>query len=90
MYAPTHNTKSTQRTATLYQRLAIYKTAYTGIAQSETIYTNYHLWLERVESITTSAKRNLTRSQNNSLSEIFHAMRYIQVRKYSDTMHEKR
>ena len=35
MYAPTYNTKSTQRTATRYQ--LTYITTYTCMAQSETI-----------------------------------------------------
>ena len=36
---------------------------YIRIAQSETLHTNDHLWLKRVASITTTAKRNFTRSQ---------------------------
>ena len=85
MYAPTHNTKSTQRTAT--QCTATYIATYTCRAQSETIYTNDHLWLKSVASIITAAKQNLTNRQK-SLSEIFHAMQY-NVRTYSDTTHEK-
>ena len=44
------------------------------IAQSETLYTNDHLSLKRVVSITTTAKRNFTK---NSLSEKIQAMHVV-------------
>ena len=87
MYAPTHNTNSTQRTATCsssYMYIHNYIYMY-SIAQSETIYTNDHLWLKSVASITTIAKRNLARSHPKKK----HATLCGTVRTYSDTMHEK-
>ena len=49
IYAPTHNTKSTQRTATRYQ---LHTYNYIRIAQSEILYTNGHIWLNRVPDVT--------------------------------------
>ena len=61
-YMHPHTTQSPlmQRTATRYQ---LHTYNYIRIAQSETLYTNDHLCLKRVASITTTAKRNFTRSQ---------------------------
>ena len=42
---------------------AMYIHNYIRIAKSETLYTNDHLSLKRVASITTTAKRHFTRSQ---------------------------
>ena len=47
-----------------YALPAMYIHNYIRIAQSETLYTNDHLSLKRVASITTTAQRNFTRSQN--------------------------
>ena len=63
------------------QLVATYITTYTCtcIAQSETIYTNDHLWLKSVASITTAAKQDPTTTKKTT------------VRTYSDTcmVHDK-
>ena len=62
-----------------YALPAMYIHNYIRIAQSETLYTNDHLSLKRVTSITTSAKRNFTRSQKIvSLKNSTPCMWYIQ------------
>ena len=62
-----------------YALPAMYIHNYIRIAQSETLYTNDHLLLKRVASITTTAKRNFTRSQKNvSLKNSTPCMWYIQ------------
>ena len=70
MYAPTHNTKST------HVHLAMYIHNNIRIAQSETLYTNDHLSLKRVASITITAKRNFTKIV--SLKNSTPSMWYIQ------------
>ena len=59
-----HHTQHMQSPLTYtYALPAMYIHNYIRIAQSETLYTNDHLSLKRVASITTTAKRNFTRSQ---------------------------
>ena len=84
-YMHPHATQSPLTYTYALPAMCIHK--YIRIAQSETLYTNDHLSLKRVASITTTAKRNFTK---NCLSEKFHAMHVVYtVRTYSDTMHEK-
>ena len=61
MYAPTHNTKSTQRTARSYMYIHNYIYMYSSIRDN-------NLWLKSVVSIPTAAKRNPTKKS--------HAMRH--------------
>ena len=68
IYTPTHNTKSIQRTATRYQ---LHTYNYIRIAQSETLYTNDHLWLKTVAGVDHNhCKTKLHKITKNSLSEL--------------------
>ena len=79
----------TQHSAYSYALPATYITTYSSFRDN----TNDHLWLKRVASVTSlqnEISHDHTHTQKkNSPSEIFHAMRYIQVRTYCDTMLEK-